>query len=127
MARNNDVRLINYHSATASTATAADLSLGEIAVLHKSKSDAKLQVKIDDSNLASFISEDAINAIKGNLQGQIDNITGDTGSLSNYLTKTDASNTYETKTDAATKKTDAISSAKSYTDAEITKLTGNTD
>ena len=127
MARNNNVRLINYHSATASTATAADLSLGEIAVLHKSKSDAKLQVKIDDSNLASFISEDAINSIKEELQGQINHITGDTGSLSNYLTKTDASNTYETKTDAATKKTDAISSAKSYTDAEITKLTGNTD
>lgn len=127
MARNNNVRLINYHSATASTATAADLELGEIAVLHKSKSDAKLQVKIDDSNLASFISEDAINTIKENLQGQIDSITGDTGSLSNYLTKTDASNTYETKTDAATKKTDAISSAKSYTDAEITKLTGDTD
>lgn len=127
MARNNNVRLINYHSATASTATAADLELGEIAVLHKSKSDAKLQVKIDDSNLASFISEDAINTIKENLQGQINHITGDTGSLSNYLTKTDASNTYETKTDAATKKTDAISSAKSYTDAEITKLTGDTD
>ena len=126
MARNN-VRLINYHSATASSATAADLSLGEIAVLHKSKPEAKLQVKIDDSNLASFISEDAINTIKEHLQGQIDSITGDTGSLSNYLTKTDASNTYETKTDAATKKTDAISSAKSYTDAEITKLTGDTD
>lgn len=127
MARNNKVRLINYHSATASSATAADLSLGEIAVLHKSKSKAKLQVKIDDSNLASFISEDAINAIKTDLQGQINSITGDHGSLSNYLTKTDASNTYETKTDAATKKTDAISSAKSYTDAEITKLTGDTD
>lgn len=126
MERNN-VRLINYHSATASTATAADLSFGEIAVLHKSKSDAKLQVKIDDSNLASFISEDAINSIKGELQGQINHITGESGSLSNYLTKTDASNTYETKTDAATKKTDAISSAKSYTDAEITKLTGDTD
>lgn len=127
MARNNKVRLINYHSATASTATAADLSFGEIAVLHKSKSDAKLQVKIDDSNLASFISENAINSIKEELQGQINNITGEDGSLSNYLIKTDASNTYETKTDAATKKTDAISSAKSYTDAEITKLTGNTD
>lgn len=126
MERNN-VRLINYHSATASTATAADLSFGEIAVLHKSKSDAKLQVKIDDSNLASFISEDAINSIKEELQGQINHITGEGGSLSNYLTKTDASNTYETKTDAATKKTDAISSAKSYTDAEITKLTGDTD
>ena len=127
MARNNKVRLINYHSATASSATAADLSLGEIAVLHKSKSEAKLQVKIDDSNLASFISEDAINTIKDELQGQINHITGEGGSLSNYLTKADASNTYETKTDAATKKTDAISSAKSYTDAEITKLTGNTD
>lgn len=127
MARNNKVRLINYHSATASTATAADLSFGEIAVLHKSKPDAKLQVKIDDSNLASFISEDAINAIKENLQGQINNITGSGGSLSNYLTKTDASNTYETKTDAATKKTDAISSAKTYTDDEIAKLTGTTD
>ena len=110
MARNN-VRLINYHSAIASSATAADLSLGEIAVLHKSKSEAKLQVKIDDSNLASFISEDAINTIKDELQGQINHITGEGGSLSNYLTKTDASNTYETKTDAATKKTDAISSA----------------
>lgn len=127
MARNNKVRLINYHSATASAATAADLSLGEIAVLHKSKSDAKLQVKIDDSNLASFISEDAINSIKEKLQEQINHITGEGGSLSDYLTKTDASNTYETKTDAATKKTDAISSAKSYTDAEITKLTGDTD
>lgn len=127
MARNNNVRLINYHSATASSATAADLELGEIAVLHKSKSDAKLQVKIDDSNLASFISEDAINSIKEELQGQINHITGEGGSFSNYLTKTDASKTYETKTDAATKKTDAISSAKSYTDAEITKLTGDTD
>ena len=127
MARNNKVRLINYHSATASSATAADLSLGEIAVLHKSKSEAKLQVKIDDNNLASFISEDAINAIKNGLQGQIDNITGTGGTLSDYLTKNDASNTYETKTDAATKKTEAISSAKSYTDAEITKLTGNTN
>ena len=127
MARNNKVRLINYHSATASSATAADLSLGEIAVLHKSKSEAKLQVKIDDSNLASFISEDAINTIKDELQGQINHITGEGGSLSNYLTKTDASNTYETKTDAATKKTDAISSAKTYTDNEITKLTGDTE
>lgn len=127
MARNNKVRLINYHSATASTATAADLSLGEIAVLHKSKSEAKLQVKIDDSNLASFISEDAINSIKQDLQGQIDSITGVDGSLSNYLTKTDASNTYETKIDAATKKTDAISSAKTYTDNEIAKLTGTTE
>lgn len=127
MARNNKVRLINYHSATASTATAADLSLGEIAVLHKSKPEAKLQVKIDDSNLASFISEDAINSIKQDLQGQIDSITGVDGSLSNYLTKTDASNTYETKDDAATKKTDAISSAKTYTDDEIAKLTGTTE
>lgn len=127
MARNNNVRLINYHSATASSATAADLSLGEIAVLHKSKSDAKLQVKIDNNNLASFISEDAINSIKNNLQGQIDSITGVDGSLNNYLTKTDASNTYETKIDAATKKTDAISSAKTYTDNEIAKLTGTTE
>lgn len=127
MARNNKVRLINYHSATASTATAADLSLGEIAVLHKSKSEAKLQVKIDDSNLASFISEDAINSIKQDLQGQIDSITGVDGSLNNYLTKTDASSTYETKIDAATKKTDAISSAKTYTDNEIAKLTGTTE
>ena len=127
MARNNKVRLINYHSATASSATAADLSLGEIAVLHKSKSEAKLQVKIDNSNLASFISEDAINAIKENLQGQITNITGTGGTLSNYLTKSDASNTYETKIDAATKKTDAISSAKTYTDNEIAKLTGTTE
>ena len=127
MARNNKVRLINYHSATASSATAADLSLGEIAVLHKNKSEAKLQVKIDDSNLASFISEDAINSIKNNLQGQIDSITGVHGSLSNYLTKDDASKTYETKTDAATKKTDAISSAKTYTDNEIAKLTGTTE
>lgn len=126
MARNN-VRLINYHSATASSATAADLSLGEIAVLHKSKSDAKLQVKIDNNNLASFISEDAINSIKDDLQGQIDSITGVDGSLNSYLTKTDASNTYETKIDAATKKTDAISSAKTYTDNEIAKLTGTTE
>ena len=121
------VKLINYHSSTATTTPAADIEYGEISVLHKDEATAKLQIKVANDKVASFISEAAIKTIERNLQGQIDSITGESGSLNDYLKKEDAANTYETKTDASTKKTEAISSAKTYTDDEIAKLTGTTD
>lgn len=121
------VKLINYHSSTATTTPAADIEYGEISVLHKDEATAKLQIKVANDKVASFISESAIKTIEKNLQGQIDSITGESGSLNDYLKKEDAANTYETKTDASTKKTEAISSAKTYTDDEIAKLTGTTD
>lgn len=121
------VKLINYHSSTATTTPAADIEYGEISVLHKDEATAKLQIKVANDKVASFISEAAIKTIEKNLQGQIDSITGESGSLNDYLKKEDAANTYETKTDASTKKTEAISSAKTYTDDEIAKLTGTTD
>lgn len=121
------VKLINYHSSTATTTPAADIEYGEISVLHKDEATAKLQIKVANDKVASFISEAAIKTIEKNLQGQIDSITGESGSLNDYLKKKDAANTYETKTDASTKKTEAISSAKTYTDDEIAKLTGTTD
>lgn len=121
------VKLINYHSSTATTTPAADIEYGEISVLHKDEATAKLQIKVANDKVASFISEAAIETIEKNLQGQIDSITGESGSLNDYLKKEDAANTYETKTDASTKKTEAISSAKTYTDDEIAKLTGTTD
>lgn len=108
---------------------AAQLKDGEIAVFQNTE-EPSLAIKVGKT-YAQFKDSSAvtkeITIVKDDLQGKIDAINGDSGALKNYLTKTDASNTYETKTDAATKKTDAISSAKSYTDAEITKLTGNTD
>lgn len=108
---------------------AAQLKDGEIAVFQNTE-EPSLAIKVGET-YAQFKDSSAvtkeITIVKEDLQGKIDAINGDSGALKNYLTKTDASNTYETKTDAATKKTDAISSAKSYTDAEITKLTGNTD
>lgn len=121
------VKLINYHSSTATTTPAADIEYGEISVLHKDEATAKLQIKVANDKVASFISEAAIKTIEKKLQGQIDSITGESGSLNDYLKKEDAANTYETKTDASTKKTEAISSAKTYTDDEIAKLTGTTD
>lgn len=121
------VKLINYHSSTATTTPAADIEYGEISVLHKDEATAKLQIKVANDKVASFISEAAIKTIENNLQGQIDSITGESGSLNDYLKKDAAANTYETKTDASTKKTEAISSAKTYTDDEIAKLTGTTD
>lgn len=121
------VKLINYHSSTATTTPAADIEYGEISVLHKDEATAKLQIKVANDKVASFISEAAIKTIERNLQGQIDSITGESGSLNDYLKKEDATNTYETKTDASTKKTEAISSAKTYTDDEIAKLTGTSD
>ena len=119
------VKLINYHSSTATTTPAAAIEYGEISVLHKDEATAKLQIKVANDKVASFISEAAIKTIENNLQGQIDSITGESGSLNDYLKKKDAANTYETKTDASTKKTEAISSAKTYTDDEIAKLTGS--
>lgn len=119
------VKLINYHSSTATTTPAADIEYGEISVLHKDETTAKLQIKVANDKVASFISEDAIIAINENLQGQIDNIIKKSDSLNDYLKKEDAANTYETKTDASTKKTEAISSAKTYTDDEIAKLNGS--
>ena len=108
---------------------AAQLKDGEIAVFQNTE-EPSLAIKVGET-YAQFKDSSAvtkeITIVKDDLQGKIDAINGSSGTLKNYLTKTDASNTYETKTDAATKKTDAISSAKSYTDAEITKLTGNTD
>ncbi len=121
------VKLINYHSSTATTTPAAAIEYGEISVLHKDEATAKLQIKVANDKVASFISEAAIKTIENNLQGQIDSITGESGSLNDYLKKEDAANTYETKTDASTKKTEAISSAKTYTDDEIAKLTGTSD
>lgn len=121
------VKLINYHSSTAATTPAAAIEYGEISVLHKNETDAKLQIKVADDKVASFISESAIKSIEKGLQGQIDGITGESGSLNNYLKKEEAEKTYETKTDASTKKTEAISSAKAYTDNEIAKLTGDSE
>lgn len=130
MARNN-VRLINYHSSTATTTPIDDIQYGEIAVLHKNTKDAKLQIKVSDTEVASFVTDSAITsqitAVNEKLQGQIDELNGESGTLSNYLTKDDASKTYETKDDASTKKTEAITAAKTYTNTEIAKLTGNTD
>lgn len=107
----------------------AQLKDGEIAVFQNTE-EPSLGIKVGDT-YAQFKDSSAvtkeITIVKNDLQGKIDAINGNNGTLKDYLKKADADEKFETKTDASTKKTEAISSAKSYTDAEITKLTGNTD
>lgn len=108
---------------------AAQLKDGEIAVFQNTE-EPSLAIRVGDT-YAQFKDSSAvtkeITIVKNDLQGKIDAINGDSGALKNYLKSEDADKKFETKADASTKKTEAISSAKSYTDAEITKLTGNTD
>ena len=107
----------------------AQLKDGEIAVFQNTE-EPSLGIKVGDT-YAQFKDSSAvtkeITIVKKDLQGKIDAINGDSGALKNYLKSEDADKKFETKADASTKKTEAISSAKSYTDAEITKLTGDTD
>lgn len=107
----------------------AQLKDGEIAVFQNTE-EPSLGIKVGDT-YAQFKDSSAvtkeITIVKEDLQGKIDAINGNNGALKDYLKKADADEKFETKTDASTKKTEAISSAKSYTDAEITKLTGDTD
>ena len=58
------VKLINYHSSTATTTPAADIEYGEISVLHKDEATAKHQIKVANDKVASFISEAAIKTIE---------------------------------------------------------------
>lgn len=108
---------------------AAQLKDGEIAVFQNTE-EPSLAIKVGET-YAQFKDSSAvtkeITIVKEDLQGKIDAINGDSGALKNYLKSEDADKKFETKADASTKKTEAISSAKSYTDAEITKLTGDTD
>lgn len=108
---------------------AAQLKDGEIAVFQNTE-EPSLAIKVGGT-YAQFKDSSAvtkeITIVKNDLQGKIDAINGDSGALKNYLKSEDADKKFETKADASTKKTEAISSAKSYTDAEITKLTGDTD
>lgn len=133
MARNN-VRLINYHTSGTTAPQIGDMAVGEIAVgkdliWSKHKENEDLSVFISSGAVHSAISaaETTLKGITDGLSQKIDSIAGENGSLNSYLKKEDAENTYETKTDASTKKTEAISSAKIYTDNEIAKLTGNSD
>ena len=107
----------------------AQLKDGEIAVFQNTE-EPSLAIKVGKT-YAQFKDSSAvtkeITIVKEDLQGKIDAINGDSGALKNYLKSEDADKKFETKADASTKKTEAISSAKSYTDAEITKLTGNTN
>lgn len=107
---------------------AAQLKDGEIAVFQNTE-EPSLAIKVGET-YAQFKDSSAvtkeITIVKNDLQGKIDAINGDSGALKNYLKSEDADKKFETKADASTKKTEAISSAKSYTDAEITKLTGDT-
>lgn len=106
----------------------AQLKDGEIAVFQNTE-EPSLGIKVGET-YAQFKDSSAvtkeITIVKNDLQGKIDAINGDSGALKNYLKSEDADKKFETKADASTKKTEAISSAKSYTDAEITKLTGDT-
>lgn len=108
---------------------AAQLKDGEIAVFQNTE-EPSLAIKVGET-YAQFKDSSAvtkeITLVKEDLQGKIEAITGDSGALKNYLKSEDADKKFETKADASTKKTEAISSAKNYTDAEITKLTGDTD
>ena len=107
----------------------AQLKDGEIAVFQNTE-EPSLAIKVGKT-YAQFKDSSAvtkeITIVKEDLQGKIDAINGDSGALKNYLKSEDADKKFETKADASTKKTEAISSAKSYTDAEITKLTGTTE
>lgn len=132
MARSKNQFLQNVHTTEKySLAKIADAQLkdGEIAVFQNTE-EPSLGIKVGDT-YAQFKDSKAvtkeITIVKNDLQGKIDAINGDSGALKNYLKSEDADKKFETKADASTKKTEAISSAKNYTDAEITKLTGNTD
>jgi len=107
----------------------AELKDGEIAVFQNAE-EPSLGIKVGDT-YAQFKDSSAvtkeITVVKEDLQGKIDAINGSGGALNDYLKSADADKKFETKDDASTKKTEAISSANTYTNDEIAKLTGSTD
>ena len=110
-------KLINYHtSGSTSMPTSGDVALGEIVVRHNNEK-PELLIKKNDESFATFIDsgavENAITLVKTTVKGQIDAFSATV--VSDYATKVDAQGY------ATTAKSEAIATAKTYTDEEINK------
>ena len=130
MARNKQI-LIHYHTSTGNVETVkSEIRMGEIVVKHATDK-PELYIKNDNNEIVTFIDSKAIenklSVLKTDLEGQIS--AADNSAVSALTDfKTEVANTYATKTgvtaDISAAKSEAITSAANYTDAQVEAAAG---
>ena len=115
-------KLINYHTSGTGMPASGDVALGEIVVRHNNEK-PELLIEKTNGTFATFIDsgavENAIAVAQTTVEGQVSSLSGSVDTkFSNYYTKAEVNN------NVATAKSEAVSSAKGYTDGKITELDG---
>ena len=113
-------KLINYHTSGTGMPASGDVALGEIVVRHNNEK-PELLIEKTNGTFATFIDsgavENAIAVAQTTVEGQVSSLSGSVDTkFSNYYTKAEVNN------NVATAKSEAVSSAKGYTDGKITEL-----